>query len=134
MAFFTVLSLCPHYVPVLFYSLIVSHNADQVDVDLTCLFAPTSMVTSMTDILHLSVVLELIITFPPTIHLRRKNLCTRNYSVNMHILTFPTIFTTAPLGNISQRGSPLIFTFPSRKMVASLATASPHKTEDLKSH
>lgn len=35
MAFFTVLNLCLHYVPVVFYSLIVSYNADQVDIDLT---------------------------------------------------------------------------------------------------
>ena len=85
MAFFTVLSLCLHYVPVLFYCLTVPHNADQVDVDLTCLFASTAMVTSMTDISHLSAVLEIIITFPPTIHLRRKNLSARKYSVNMQI-------------------------------------------------
>ena len=38
------------------YSLTVSHSADQADVELTCLFAPITMVTSMTDILHLSTV------------------------------------------------------------------------------
>lgn len=82
---FTVLSPCLHYVPVLFYSLTMSHNADQVDVDLTYLFYPTAMVTSTTDILHLNTGVEIIVTFPSTTHLRRKSLNARKYSVTMQI-------------------------------------------------
>lgn len=39
---FTVLSLCLHYSPVLIYFLTMSHNADQVDIDLTYLPQPLS--------------------------------------------------------------------------------------------
>lgn len=82
---FTGLSLRLHYSPVLVYSLTVSHTADQIDVDLICLFAPTIIMIGMTDILHLSTVLKNIITFPSTILLRSKSLSARNYSENMQI-------------------------------------------------
>lgn len=80
---FTVLSLCLHYSPVLIYSM--SHNADQIDLDLTCLFAPTIIMIGMTDILYLSTMLKNIITFPSTILLRSKSLSARKYSENMQI-------------------------------------------------